>query len=231
VVDVGTKAAAPNPDPDLTLETLFHRSDLKGGRDDAVATLFRLWGRESNPLSGLNLCADAAAQGLRCYRTQGPWTKLVSLNHPALISLGRTDGLKKYAVVTALDGPTATLEANGRRIVADAQAVQDLWSGDFLVLWRSSLRRDLRPGMSGRDVAWLRARLGEILKTPAAKGGGPGSKKNEKDGFFGHELRKRVIAFQKSRGLKADGIVGIMTRIQLSAAVGSPNAPTLRKQP
>jgi general secretion pathway protein A len=230
------KAAAPTPeappvtqaaDPAVTFETLFQSPDLKAGLEDAVAGLFRLWGAEAQSLSSLNLCADAEAQGLRCYRGQGSWTKLVALNRPALISLGKTKGKRKYAVVTALNGPMATIEADGRQFVASTQIVQDLWPGDFLVLWKpqTSLRRNLRAGMSGRDVAWLRTHLGEILNVP------PRPEKNKREDFFGGNLKSQVIAFQKSRGLTADGIVGTMTRIQLSAVIGSPNAPTLQKQP
>ncbi|NQV83721.1 MAG: AAA family ATPase [Rhodospirillales bacterium] len=234
---IQTAAVAPvietRPDGPLTIETLFSRPDIRGHLDGGVAKLFRLWGHTTKPLSGLNPCADAEAQGLRCYRGQGPWPKLAALNHPALISLGKTDGARKYAVVTALDGSTVTLEAGGRKIVTDVQAIQDLWSGDFLVLWKplASLRRNLRPGMSGRDVAWLKNRLGEILKIPSPEDGGAGSQKKEQDNFFGDDLKKRVIAFQQSHGLKVDGIVGTLTRIQLSAVIGSPNAPPLLKQP
>jgi hypothetical protein len=228
VQGIQTAALTPalKPEGALTIETLLSRPDIRGGLEGAVTKLFHLWGQTTKPLSGLNPCADAEAQGLRCYRGKGPWTKLAVLNHPALISLGKSDEQRKYAVLTALSGPTATLEAGGREIITDTQAIQDQWSGDFLVLWKplDPLRRNLRPGTSGRDVAWLRTRLGEILNNP-------GSEKNEQDNFFGDGLKKQVIAFQKRQGLKADGIVGTLTRIQLSAVIGSPNAPTLLKQP
>lgn len=92
------------------------------------------------------------------------------------------------------------------------------------------LRRTLKVGMSGRDVAWLRTRLGEILKSPATEEGASGSEKKEKDDFFGEDLKNKVLAFQKKHSLKADGIVGNLTRIQLSVASNPQNAPVLRTQ-
>ena len=102
--------------------------------------------------------------------------------------------------------------------------------GDKIFETLFNLRRTLSPGMSGRDVAWLRIRLGKILNTPATEEGRSGSEKKERDNFFGEELKKKVLAFQKNHGLKADGIVGIRTRIQLGATSGSATAPVPRKQ-
>ena len=216
-----------SPAEKLSLDTLFRQSVIKGDLGRAVSRLFRLWDRDAGALSALNPCADAKAQGLRCYQTRGPWSKLVATNHPALISLGKADGeTRKYAVVTRLEGTKVTLELDGQSITAEAATVQGLWSGEFMVLWRTlpDLRRTLRPGMSGKDVAWLRARLEDIQKTGE-------SVDNEKDGHFGAVLKKRVVAFQKDRGLEPDGIIGTLTRMHLSAVTASSDAPALRKQP
>jgi general secretion pathway protein A len=70
----------------------------------------------------------------------------------------------------------------------------------------------LAPGMRGRDVEWLRARLDQI--------DGHAAPAQERD-VYDDGLRQRVIAFQASRSLIPDGIVGEETLTHLSAAGGA----------
>ena len=84
------------------------------------------------------------------------------------------------------------------------------------------VRPSLRSGMRGRDVAWLRGRLAEILGQHADL---------ENADLFDERLKERVIAFQKNHRLKRDGIVGTMTQIQLAGAIGGSAVPRLRKRP
>jgi peptidoglycan hydrolase-like protein with peptidoglycan-binding domain len=58
----------------------------------------------------------------------------------------------------------------------------------------------LKEGSSGPEVKKLQARLKELGFDPKAA-----------DGKFGRSTREAVIAFQKSKGLPADGIVGPQT--------------------
>ncbi len=222
-----TELATVPPTPSngkLTLETLFLRPDIKGGLESAMTRLFQLWRKDAKALSGLNPCADAEALGLRCFRQQGSWSKMEALNRPALISMVNAKGIKKYAVVSSLMGTRATLEIDNRKIIAETGDIQSLWSGNFMVLWNPlpRLRRSLRPGMTGKDVAWLRERLGQILGVPS--GGGKVTSE-----IFDDDLKKRVIAFQQSRKLETDGVVGTLTRIQLGAEIAPSGVPVLRK--
>ena len=221
----GADATAPG-NGKLTLETLFRRPDIRGGLESAMTRLFQLWSKDTKTLSGLNPCADAEALGLRCFRQRGSWSKMEALNRPALISMVNAEGIRKYAVVSSLMGTQATLEIDNRKIIAEAGDIQSLWPGDFMVLWNPlpRLQRSLRPGMAGKDVAWLRERLGKILGLPS------GGEKATSD-IFDDDLKKRVIAFQESRKLETDGIVGTLTRIQLGAAIAPSAVPVLRKQP
>lgn len=218
------KAVSPAVDEAVTLENLFRHPAIKGGLDTAAARLFALWNRELGTFSGLDPCADAEKVGLRCFQRHGNWSKVENTNRPTLIGLVNEKGARRYAVVSALNGPKVTLDIDGLEIITDAGAIQPLWSGDFLVLWEplSDIRRNLRAGMKGRDVAWLRGRLAEILGQPADL---------DKAAVFDAGLRSQVVAFQKIRGLKGDGIVGILTQIQLGAEVGGSSVPVLRNRP
>ncbi|MAF95756.1 MAG: hypothetical protein CMM60_08395 [Rhodospirillaceae bacterium] len=147
-----------------------------------------------------------------------------NIDRPPLISLVNGKGDRRFAVVTAIDGRTATLALGDNEIAAGVDALQALWSGEFLVLWEPlpGVRPILRSGMKGRDVAWLRGRLAEILDQPADL---------ENADLFDDRLKKRVIAFQQNHRLKSDGIVGTMTQIQLGGAIGGSAVPRLRKRP
>jgi len=223
-VPPGETGAPSAANEKITLENLFRHPGVKGGLDTAVTRLFGLWNRKPPPLAGLNPCAEAQALGLECLRHRGSWASMENIDRPLLISLVNDKGDRRFAVVTAIDGRTATLALGDSEIAADGETLQALWSGEFLVLWEPlpGVRSNLRSGMKGRDVAWLRGRLAEILGQPADL---------ENADLFDDRLKKRVIAFQQNHRLKSDGIVGTMTQIQLAGAIGGSAVPRLRKRP
>lgn len=76
---------------------------------------------------------------------------------------------------------------------------------------RAKARRMLQLGMRGADVKALQKRL-------QAKGFSPGAA----DGLFGHGTEAALLAFQRSEGLLADGIVGPRTRAALEGGKPAP---------
>ena len=74
------------------------------------------------------------------------------------------------------------------------------------------------PGARGQDVEWVRQRLSEL------DGGAVGGRDRA---IFDDDLRNRIIAFQRSRSLIPDGIVGEETLTHLSTAARDPNVPRL----
>src|SRR5688572_10816362 len=68
----------------------------------------------------------------------------------------------------------------------------------------------LKPGSSGPDVKALQQKLKDLGFDP-----------NGTDGNFGPGTKKAVIAFQQSKGLQADGVVGPGTQAALAAAGGA----------
>ena len=69
----------------------------------------------------------------------------------------------------------------------------------------------LKKGDSGPDILWLKNQLNRIEGLP--KDSSPAE-----DAFFDDILEQRVIRFQRSCGVKADGIVGEQTLVHLTAA-------------
>lgn len=203
-----------------TLENLFHHPDIKGGLEAAVTKLFALWNRKPSALGGLNPCAEAKAQGLICLQRKSALEGIKIINLPALISLADRGGGHRYAVVTATQDSKVILDVDGHQIAAGAEKLEPLWTGEFVVLWEppADVRATLFNGMTGHDVAWLRGRLAEAMGIHADL---------ENAGLFDGKLAERVRAFQKSRGIKSDGIAGILTQIHLSMAVKGSTVPVL----
>lgn len=77
---------------------------------------------------------------------------------------------------------------------------------------QATSRRLLRLGSRGDDVAELQHRLRELGF--------------DAEGEFGAATRAAVLAFQESRGLLPDGIVGPLTRAELSGRFPLPDEPS-----
>src|SRR5207247_8139747 len=94
------------------------------------------------------------------------------------------------------------------------------WDGAFVTVWKSPVAGPLplQPGMSGRDVAWLRRQLGALDgRAPSADAGQ----------VYDEELKRRVAAFQQVESLTPDGIAGEETLVRLAAAAPGASGPSL----
>ncbi|HEB79990.1 MAG TPA: hypothetical protein ENI79_05905 [Rhodospirillales bacterium] len=106
--------------------------------------------------------------------------------------------------------------------MADIRNITPFWSGDYMVFWKPPpvYWRDLKPGMQGEDVAWLRKRLeeiqGEYIET-------------DKPDSFDEVLKNQVAAFHISRKLRGDGNVGALTFIHINTLAGDGTIPVLSK--
>jgi general secretion pathway protein A len=142
------------------------------------------------------------------------------LNLPAILELATSDGRKHHVVLASLDGERATLEIGSRRVTLPSVEVERFWDGAFVMIWRSPVTGTLplQPGMLGRDVAWLRQRLGALDGQPLT------AKANQ---IYDDELRRRVAVFQQVESLVPDGIAGEETLVRLVATAPGANGPSL----
>ena len=169
---------------------------------------------------GTSPCGKALRQGLRCFEASGDWDLIGQLNRPALISLDSPDGRQIHGVLSALDGDKAMLMIDGREHLVARDQLAPYWGGDFLLLWRppTVYRRLLREGLRGDDVVWLRNQLA------AANGSAPATQDAI---IFDEALTNEVIAFQRQRGLRVDGLVGSETLVHLGAVNTQAGEPVL----
>ncbi len=195
-------------------------SKLRGDLSSALSSLFASWAVDYSSAQGTSPCGKALREGLRCFEARGDWELIGQLNRPALISLNAPDGRQIHGTVSALDRGKAAFMIDGREHLVALDQLTPYWSGEFLLLWRppTVYRRLLHQGLRGDDVLWLRNQLSAI------NGAAPATQ----DAIvFDEALTDEVIAFQRARGLKVDGLVGSETLVHLNSVSAQAGEPVL----
>ena len=203
-----------------TLAAILSDPSVVADRVSALVNLYALWGLDAKGVNAERGCDLGRVAGLRCLYRTGTWTVLRRLNLPAILELTTSEGRKHHVILAGLDGDRATLEIGERRITLPSGEVERFWDGPFTMLWKSPVVGPvpLQPGTGGRDVAWLRRRLGALDgQLPTARG----------DQIYDDELRRRVTIFQQSEALMPDGIAGEETLVRLVATAPGATGPTL----
>ena len=175
--------------------------------DDLAGHLNRLaalWG--VTPGHG-DPCATAVRDDLRCLQGKAGIDELRLLNRPAVLGI---DG--GYALLTALNGSTATLERRGKHETLALAELERRYDGNYTTFWRAprAWRDELTAGARGPDVDWLARRLAEQRGEAMPREG------QSLDGAVLRWLRE----FQAAQHLKADGVAGPRTFIRLSQLTG-----------
>jgi general secretion pathway protein A len=221
-----TVSAAPRPaqEPPPSLATILAEPAPSQETTIAFAALYGLWQVEYRPRTGELACDHARQVGLRCVYRVGSWTVVRRLNLPAILSLTGPSGETRPALLTALSDETATLEVAGRNLTLPLRDVERVWDGAFVALWRppSLTAATLAPGTRDRGVPWLRQRLAVADGQPTPE---------RASDLYDDDLRRRVMAFQRSQQLAADGIVGEETLLRLSVVGGEGTGPSLGSEP
>ncbi len=207
-------------EPTLT-ETLGDPS-VNTDETTAFAKLYALWQLNADPNATDLGCEYGYQAGLRCLRRTGTWALLRRLNLPAILPLVTPGGDKHYVILTGLGDARATLLIGERSVTLPAVEIERFWDGSFVAIWKPPAlgQVPLKPGMRGKDVVWLRQRLGEVEGDGTPARGDP---------VYDEELKRRVIAFQQVESLTPDGIVGEETLVRLAAARVGAGVPSLSR--
>jgi general secretion pathway protein A len=167
-----------------------------------------------------DFCDFAPQYGLVCKHGQGNWNILRQFDRPAMLTLIDADGRRVPVVLVHLDDTLAELMIGTELYRLDVEQVDRYWYGEYLLLLQTPPggRLYLKAGDRGADVAWLRRQLEHALDVdiPAAD-----------PQLFDYALQKRVLDFQRSQGLVADGIVGENTLIHLNTRSEREGVPRL----
>jgi len=204
---------APNP-----LDKIFEKSDIH--IQSAFQSLLKHWGLAYPAMSGMSVCEWAPSVGYRCYSDRGNWTTLKHLNRPAVLELIDSQGRRHYVAAMEIKDQEVLLDFEGSRFSLSKNDLDPFWFGDFTLIWKPPPLKAsiLKKGDTGPDVRWLKAQLDRIEAVSDVSDG------TEKD-VFDDMLEMRVMDFQRSCAVKADGIVGEQTLIQLTKAEREPYFP------
>ena len=188
---------------------------------DAWRELAPLW-VGAGPSAGPDAdpCAPAPPSTWQCFRSGSGGLALIrQLDRPGLITLRDEAGRPVHALLVALDERSATLRIGGQNVAVALVSLANLWLGDFATYWQapSGYQRALGDGDSGPLVDQLAAQLA------ALRGEAPPAGAQRFDAAF----KARVQAFQLAHGLRADGLAGPTTYMQLARAGGVRNEPRL----
>jgi general secretion pathway protein A len=182
---------------------------------DAWHELATLWPNDG-PAANADPCVPAPPSTWQCFKSSNGGLALIrQLDRPGLVTLRDDAGRPVHALLVALDERAATLRMGGQSLAVALVALANLWQGDFATFWQApaGYQRPLGDGDGGALVEQLAAQLA-ALRGEAAPAGAP---------RYDAALKSRVQAFQLAHGLRADGLAGPTTYMQLARATATPD--------
>jgi general secretion pathway protein A len=208
--------------PTLTFAQQLVSESGKADTFSAFANLFSLWQRDYSAYSGETACTRAIKAGMRCIFGQGEITEILQYNRPAVLELKNANQQVVFAVLHKVSGNKFHIKIFDKDIRATIEELQQAWSGNYIVLWKPPFpdNESLAQGFVGPDVLWLRHQLDQIEGKKKAEYSADNLKYNT-------ALADRVTQFQTKRRLKADGVVGRETFIELVNVNNSSAVPKL----
>jgi general secretion pathway protein A len=187
----------------------------------AFAGVYARWGLSY--AGGARGCTSA--QPLECTVRRGNWTRVRRYDLPAVLEVTTPEGDPRRVALLGLDGAEAVLAVDGQERRFPLAEIDGLWDGSFILLWRAPAVRSrlIGSGTQGEDVRWLRRTL------DALDGAEPPAEPEDVPALYDEPLKRRVQAFQRSRGMIPDGIVGEETLLELAVATRGPDVPSLSR--
>jgi general secretion pathway protein A len=203
----------PAPDvPELSNPSTWQWQDAEHATATQVLAykdLLELWGIGYDPRENPDVCRYAENHALRCAFFAPDFDELARLNRPAVLSLFNAEGQKYHATLISMRDDLAQLLLAGSMHWVRLDDLRLWLDGRVAVVWRrpDAYAGLLAPGDAGPMIAWLDEQLATI------QGRAPLAQLPEN---YDESLVRQVRRFQSSRGLRADGLVGPRTVIQIN---------------
>lgn len=215
----------------IGLEDFLRRIDTRLSRKEALKAALKLWRTEAvirphleNMEKDQDFFRIAAIQnGFSSLPIQNDLELIKKLNLPAILECYLPQNPDpRYVVIKALEGRKVTLMAGAEDVSMEApiSELKSYWSGAGHVFWKNFLglvtAYPLR--LSKDSVLSVKILLQDI-----------GFSNIRIDTFYDHQTKEAIKQIQATHGLKADGIVGPLTKIVLNGEVKSSKIPHLSK--
>jgi general secretion pathway protein A len=191
----------------------------------AFNTLAGFWKAPPLPegdTADLSVRLERAALGRKLipYRFSGNLGTLLRLDYPAALELTLPEtGEKRFIALVGMDHEHLLVDPPiaGRNAFSFSE-IEKHWVGEGFLFWRDHLSL-LSTGSSESTTESVKKLQGLLKET--------GTYSGALTGIYGTETRSAVKAFQASRGIEADGIVGAQTLMLLYGSINRFEAPTL----
>lgn len=181
-----------------------------------MGRLIKLWDPNFRSTGVENICRALHGQRLECFKDDGDWNELAALNRPAILTLQGPDAIERHVLLRRMTATDAILETATGPQKFPLTALSDLWTGEYLLLWRRSTEAlAIGPETQGEPILWLRRRLAQLTGKKAAAG----------PAVFDNGLRNQLVNFQAAHRLEKTGTAGPRTLIALGD--GRSDSPSL----
>ena len=138
-----------------------------------------------------------------CRQQKATLSELINENVPVVLNL-ELNQVPLFGVLYSVSSDSVELLIREQLIQLPIGALNELWSGDYVAIWKQPLRQTLKYGYQGEAVTMLDLLLSEAL----------GEEVSGSD-VFDEELKSKVAAFQSWQGMTVDGIAGSRTLARL----------------
>ncbi len=220
--NVSTATATPIVEHKAKLRDQLRDGTLKTDTTTAFTTLFRYWDLDYKNLPGKTVCARAEAGGLRCIARRGSLSSVRVYERPTVFDLIDNYGSLHRATIVQLNDNEATLDFGGRIEKVSLAQLEAAWFGSYVLLWRPPKigTQSLQEGSRGPEVVWLRKQLDRAENYISGDAPSP---------YFDERLTLRVVNFQRTHGIPADGVVGQQTMLKINSVTANPPVPLLSR--
>lgn len=207
-----------NDKPEFTdLNSLLNKQK---NQPAAIDSLFTRWGIPPHSLAGNSACEKATHVKLGCIYQKGSFAELTGYDRPAVLEITNQQNSRHQILLSAIMGGNAEIIIDGEKKNITVNDLLHSWNGDFLLFWKlpPDGNKIVSPQSNTESIVWLHNQLNTVL------GNFP---EQAVPRHFGKQLQKKLIEFQRTAGLNADGIAGPQTLIKLATFLAETDTPTL----
>ncbi|MDY6792019.1 MAG: AAA family ATPase [Thermodesulfobacteriota bacterium] len=202
-------------------------AQTRSSRSMALKAAFSLWNTSTAIKPHLDELEDdlaffklaAKEKSLLIHRIKGNLKGVKKLNLPAILELSAPDiSLPRYLAIQKMDDGLVTFKVKDSLIVVKPDEIKKYWSGRAYILWKNLFSyQGTIPLTSPKDsIIALKMHLHDM-----------GYDQIKINSVYDDQTKAAVKNIQKKYGLKADGLVGPLTKIVLYNEKKSLNIPNI----